>query len=64
MSKTKVYELSFNHDGHSDAGLSFDFRCPKCGDSITIAEHPWWKSKCSCGREWQLNIFAETKWDE
>jgi len=66
MNKKKVYDLEFNCNGNSDAGLSFSFKCPDCDEAVTVAEHEWWEPTCNCQddkRLWRLNIFAETVFD-
>ncbi len=52
-------DLSFK--GAGDAGATFEFKCPDCGDDITVAEYPYWSTLCSCMHRWYLNLSAEVE---
>lgn len=45
-------------DTGGDAGLTVLAQCPECGDSISVGEMAWWDQRCSCGREWYVELRA------
>ena len=50
-------DLEFQ-DASGDAGVSFLFHCPTCGDGLQLATSQWWEADCSCPRRWTLSITA------
>lgn len=51
------YGLVFESNG-GDAGLCFTLQCPRCMETIRVAEWCWWNTTCSCRIEWKLDLRA------
>lgn len=58
----EVYDVELSQ--HYEAGSMMVFRCPKCGDEISVAKYGWWDTKCSCGYRWHMEFYAYTEDDE
>jgi len=56
--KLETHEVEVR-DYNSDAGYIYMIICPNCGDHITWAKYAWWKSICSCGLKWYVEIQAK-----
>lgn len=44
---------------HSDAGPITVVRCPKCKDTVRVADHAWWPQTCACGLRWSISAVGE-----
>jgi hypothetical protein len=57
MKQIEVYDYNF-FDCHSDAGsFGIQFICPKCNDTLRLAEYGWWDTTCECGYDWDFKII-------
>ncbi len=54
--KLEIGHLDFTVYEHREAGSAADFTCPNCGENLGVAISQWWKTKCSCGITWSLDI--------
>jgi len=49
--------VKFDYE-NGEAGEVYEITCPKCGFKVSWAAFGWWKTKCSCGYDWDVRIIA------
>lgn len=49
--------VKFDYENSED-GEVYEITYPKCGFKVSWAPMGWWKTKCSCGYNWRVEITA------
>ena len=56
--KEEAWQYDIKVSKHNEAGNMYTFRCPDCGNEVTVADAGWWSTKCSCGYQWTIYVKA------